>query len=180
MSEIWFTAREKFNARSGERWTKFIAWANLPQLTELITLDELLCPSVVDHLTPEDWAHNVQQDNHILFFRDLDYLLTRVREFDQPTNILAVTLEPVTETGATPSVPRFVFKGYDLIDQGGNVSALTNCRGFDRAFSNTDISEIGLLTGFRYAKEVQARLRHHYAHESHANCDLWAIWRLEV
>ena len=31
----------------------------------------------------------------------------------------------------------------------------------------------------RQAKEVQKRLLQHYPEEPHADCALWAIWRLE-
>jgi hypothetical protein len=177
--EIWFTAREKFDPSSGGAWDKYVQWAQLPQLREVISLDTALCPSVFKELTEEDWDHNIHQDHCISYFRDLDYVLSRVSDQRDSVNILAVVLEPKSNTTRAFDDERFVFYGYDLIDKGSDISALTNCGGFDKAFSSSDVSSVGLLEDYTFAKEVQRRLLQHYPEEPHADCALWAIWRLE-
>src|SRR5688572_24021621 len=94
MSQIWYTARAKFDPSHSPAWEKYLQWAQLPQLTGLLTLDIVLCPEIIQELTPEDWEHNVQQDHHLFYFRDLDHLLGRLVRVTQPFNLLAVIWEP--------------------------------------------------------------------------------------
>jgi hypothetical protein len=178
--EIWFTAREKFGPSDGDAWEKYIQWAKLPQLREVISLDTALCPSLFKELTEEDWDYNIHQDHRISYFRDLDYVVNRVSDQGDSVNILAVTFEPKSNPTMAFNDERFLFYGYDLIDEGSDdISALTNCGGFDKAFSSSDVSSVGLLEDYAFAKEVQKRLLQHYPKEPHADCALWAIWRLE-
>jgi hypothetical protein len=71
----------------------------------------------------------------------------------------------------------FDFVGYDLADIQGSTSALTNCGGFPEIFSNSELSEKGLLSSFVRAKQVQDDLRRLNPQEIHAHCHLWAIFR---
>jgi hypothetical protein len=177
--EVWFTAREKFDPSNGDTWVKYVQWAKLPQLKEVISLDTVLCPSVFKELTEEDWNHNIHQNHRISYFSDLDYVIGRVGNQRDSVNILAVAFEPESDPSEAFGDERFVFCGYDLIDKGSDVSALTNCGGFDMAFSRPDISSVGLLEDYALAREVQERLRRHYPEEPHADCALWALWRLK-
>ena len=45
---------EKFGPERGEVWADYVAWARLPQLRELVSLDGILCPSVFPDITAED------------------------------------------------------------------------------------------------------------------------------
>ncbi len=92
MLKIWYTARQKFDPSDGQAWLDYIRWSKLTQLTEVVSLDTILCPSVINELTAEDWQRNVQENYHIFFFRDLDYLLSRVSTQTQSVNILAVPI----------------------------------------------------------------------------------------
>jgi hypothetical protein len=175
--EIWFTAREKFGPSDGDAWDRYIRWAQLPQLREVISLDWTLCPSLFEELTEEDWHYNIHQDYLISYFRDLDYVVSRVSDQGDSVNILAVTLEPKSEPTRAFNDERFLFHGYDLI--GGSESALTKLYGIGKAFSRSDISSVGLLEDYSFAKEVQKLLLRHYPEDPHADCALWAIWRLE-
>ncbi|HEX6288822.1 MAG TPA: hypothetical protein VFZ66_06500 [Herpetosiphonaceae bacterium] len=176
MTNIWFTARKPFDPSGGEAWTSYLAWANLPHLREVISLDILLCPDVLPDLIAEDWEHNIHQDWYTYFFHDLNYL--RARTGDQAAHILAVMREPAEDPRAAFTDAQFAFLGYDLVEAATGISALTNCGGFDQAFTPADLSDVGLLRDFDAARAVQARLRHAYPHEQHADCDLWAIWKL--
>lgn len=176
---ITYTAVTRFDSDRGEEWKKFIEWSGLTQLREVISLDGILCPNVIQELTDEDWQHNVHADNKTHLFRDLDYLLCKVSG-DKRVNVLAVIHEPTATDLRSFVDPRFVFRGFDLIETEGSISALVNCGGFDKAFSSTDLSECGLLTDHATALNVQKLLRSEYPDEPHARCDMWAIWQYVV
>ena len=53
----------------------------------------------------------------------------------------------------------FEFLGYDLVETETATSALTNCGGFPKAFSNNELNSKGLLNSHSRAIEVQADLR---------------------
>lgn len=74
---------------------------------------------------------------------------------------------------------RFRFYGYDLLEDSTRISTLTNCGGFDNAFSPEDISEYGLIQEFDKAKQIQLLLVDEYPDEEHADCTIWAIRRME-
>jgi hypothetical protein len=179
MNEIWYTCRGVFSAATRMDWDKYVAWAQLPQLCQVVSLDSFLCPDVINELNAEDWQYNVQADYFIFMFRDLDYLLERVRDVTEPFDVLAVCHEPDADARTLFDDARFEFMGYDLMDEWVGDSALTNCGGFPEAFDNSELSEVGLLRDFAQANIVQQRLREFYADEPHANCDVWAIWKLK-
>ncbi len=181
---VVYTAVERFGPACGERWASFIAWSGLTQLREVVSLDGLLCPTVFGELTDEDWGHNVQEDFKLTFFHDLDHVLGRVAG-DGPVNVLALMQNPTDEEVRSFADRRFAFRGFDLVELQTGISALVNCGGvhggrFDKAFSHTDLSDCGLLTELATALSAQRRLREEYPNEHHANCDVWAIWRMEV
>ena len=80
-------------------------------------------------------------------------------------------IPPVTE-----KVDSFDFCGYDLVDE-FEISALTNCGGFDNAFTYKDLNSFGLIPNYQLAKKLQADLENKYPDEEHADCLLFAIWR---
>ena len=129
-------------------------------------------------MVAEDWQYNVQEDNKVFLFRDLDYLLSRVADYDQ-VNILAVMQNPAADDVRSIADPRFVFRGFDLVERGGEISALVNCGGFEKAFAPTDLSDSGLLLDHAKALNVQKLLRSEYPDEHHADCDVWAIWQMK-
>lgn len=178
MTLPYFIAVEKFGPDSGQAWQEYIAWSGLIHLTEVVSLDILLCAPVVDELTAEDWSYNVQENYLTEYFHDLDYLLRRV-DTQAPINILAVLLNPESDARPLWTDERFEFLGYDLIELTTGVSALTNCGGFDQAFANEDLSPVGLLATYTDARHVQKLLKTHYPDDPHAACELWAIWRME-
>jgi hypothetical protein len=93
-------------------------------------------------------------------------------------NVLCVFRNPIQLPHAS-SVANFQFLGYDLVETGSaDTSALSNCGGYPDVFSNSELSELGLLTTFDRAREVQKTLRASHPEEPHANCDLWAIFRV--
>ena len=176
--EVWFTARRKFDPSFEVDWEKYIQWANLPQLQEVISLDTVLCPSMFHQLIDEDWNWNVHQDHRISYFRNLDYVIDRVKANSNKFNVLAVTYEPALDPKNTFHDSRFEFCGFDLIGDDSDISAINNCGGFEKAFDNTDVSAVGLFQSYAFTRDVQRKLRDNYPDEHHANCELWAVWRL--
>ena len=173
----WYIAVTPFDPSSGARWEVYIAWSGLTQLTELVSFDNSLCPNVLESLTAEDWAHNVLEDYVLFFFTDLAYLLARTTG-RTPVNILAAVRNPAEECRQAFPDPRFTFKGFDLVDIHGDLSALTNCGGFPLAFSNAELTDCGLIGVFDRACEINRSLRANYPHEHHAQCDIWALWKM--
>ncbi len=175
MVEPWYIAVEPFDPNFADNWTSYMEWAKLPQLEEVVSLDCSLCPCVIGDFEEEDWGHNVQEDEMTHFFRDLDYLLTRVRDVEA-VNLLAAVHNPSEECSGVLADPRFEFAGYDLIGIG--MSALTNCGGFPLSFQNAELSTAGLIPTLSRAQEVAASLRQHYPDHNHADCDIWALWKM--
>ncbi len=174
--ETLFVAKRPFDPSAGANWDRYVAWSGLSQLREVVSLDTMLCPTVPEELTAADWEYNVHADYQVFLFRSLEYLRERIMEQGR-LNILAVLQNPTAADMAGVTLPGFAFAGFDLVDVHGDVSALTNCGGFDGVFANTELSEVGLLTNLERAQEVQASLRAHYPEEPHAKCHVWAIWR---
>jgi hypothetical protein len=69
----WFIATQKFD-KSDDAWGKYIAWSKLEQLDELVSLDGILCPTVLPKIKPEYWDRIVNEDFMLQFFTDPDYL----------------------------------------------------------------------------------------------------------
>jgi hypothetical protein len=174
-----YVAKRRFHSGDGERWTRYLVWSGLHHLREVVTLDTLLCPTVPEELTAADWEHNVHADYQTSYFRSLEHLRTRVNG-EPGVHILAVARNPSPADLESTALPGFRFLGFDLLDIHGDISALTNCGGFDDVFAKAELSEHGLLLGLDRAYQVQQDLRTAYPQESHARCHVWAIWRLEI
>jgi len=70
----------------------------------------------------------------------------------------------------------FAFCGFDLADA-FEISALTNCGGFDETFTYKDLNAFGLLPDVASARKIQTALTANNPNEEHADCLLFAIWR---
>lgn len=145
---------------------------------EIVTLDGLLCPAIFrGPPTEEGWNYLVLHDIPKTFFDDLDYLLGQVED-ETEYQILAVVREPTQSDVLGFTDERFDFKGYDLVEDETGISALTNCGGFPLAFSDGELSECGLVPDFENAYRIRDLLKQQYPDEHHANCAVWAIWRM--
>lgn len=171
---VFYRANEKFAAES-PRWDAYVQWAKIPNLIEIVSLDGMLCPPLITTFVDEDWPYLMQVGDR-LEFKDLRYLTGRVAN-PASVNILAAIRNPASPT--YPSMPEFEFVGYDLIEDATGISALTNCGGFWNSFSNDELNAFGLLDNFLRAGEVQRILPERNPGESHAECELYALWRLK-
>ena len=173
-----FIATEKCDPDDGSGWTKYCEWAKIPQLKEVVSLDGILCPHLVRDFIDEDWQHNVQENYRLNYFYDLNYLLGRISGVKR-RNVLGLYRNPETHISEPPGAGDFKFAGYDLIDEETQISALTNCGGFPLAFSNDELSCYGLISDYTHACRIRERLINQYPNDPHADCELYAIWRLK-
>ena len=173
----WYIVTEKFSPQDGAKWDSYIKFSGLTQLTELVSLDNLLCTRVLKEVKASYWDHIVNEDCMLDYFTDLPFLLGEIDSFEG-RNLLGVYRNPQSPPPPPAAAGiKFEFIGYDLTERDGSTSALTNCEGFPDAFSNPELSEFGLLTSFSRAAEVQVELHRAYPEEHHANCDRWAVFR---
>jgi hypothetical protein len=172
----WYIATEMFTSREGEAWSKYVNWSGLSQLDEVVSLDPMLCPTILPEIRNEYWPYIVNEDFMLNFFTDLEFLLTQVAGRTE-RNLLCVFRNPPTHPSPRPELEHFEFLGYDLVDVQGSASALSNCGGFPDAFDNRELSSKGLLGSHVRALQVQSELRARHPEESHANCHVWAIYR---
>ncbi|WP_435008748.1 hypothetical protein P12x_000016 [Tundrisphaera lichenicola] len=172
----WFIATETFDPSRGEGWSRYIEWSGLTQLREVVSLDPMLCPTVLPETKDHYWPYIVNEAYMLDYFTSLPVLLGEIAGIES-RNLLAVFRNPEFPPSLGPGYDAFRFVGHDLVDLSGLASALTNCGGFPGAFSNDEISDQGLLTSHARAFEVQGELRRLYPEEHHAYCDVWAIFR---
>ena len=85
----WFIATEGFTCRGGEAWEKYVAWSGLRHLDEVVSLDPILCPTLLPDIKDEYWPYIVNEDFTLNFFVDVEFLLKQMtrsknnREFFQ-------------------------------------------------------------------------------------------------
>jgi hypothetical protein len=169
-----FIAVERFGPDAGETWAKYVDWAHLPQVRELVSLDNALCPTVLPDILDEDWPHLDPEDGPPMF-TSVDYLKSRLGGV-AGYRLLCVFRNPPSAIELPPALSVFAFRGYDLVEEGGGISALVNCGGFPAAFANAELNSYGLVHSLGRAVEIQDALRLHYPDEHHACCDVWAIF----
>ena len=172
-----YIATKKFGPSNGIGWNKYIEWSGLTQLTELVTLDGMLCPFALPETKESHWPHIVNEDNMLNFFLDLDFLLSELASTGD-LNILGVIRRPTVDVRSL-DWDGFTFMGYELLDKEVSISPLTNCGGFPDVFANTELSSVGLLDDFDRAAEIRDLLHKMHPGEHHADCDLWAVFRRE-
>ena len=172
-----FIAVQRFDPSDGEKWESYVRFAKIPGLVEVVSLDMLVCPRLIQEFCDEDWDHLVNEDFRIAYFYHLDYLLERVQNVSR-RNILGVYRNPERHIACAPAPGDFAFVGYDLIEEQTQISALTNCGGFPDVFQNEELNRFGLIDGFDRANEVRRLLAGRHPEEPHAQCELYALWRL--
>ena len=173
-----FTARQRFIPSQATSWHSYIKFSGFTHITEVVTLDGILCPDLIENITDEDWAHNVQADYRLTWFTDLTYLRQRIDWRIGQDQLLAI-LEQPTRVYEVPF--NFEFCGFDILDDNDGNSVLTNCGQFpeqDAGFTPSDVNQFGLLSDLEHANTVAAKLRSLFPDEPHCrNCRVWQIAR---
>ncbi len=136
-----------------EKYKKF---SKLP-VDEIVSVDSALFPMTERILLDEKTAK-------LQSFEDGKQIL-RVQCFDNSKKMLC-----------TEEIDDFVFCGYDLAEE-CEISALTNCGGFDETFTYKDLNSLGLIPDFLTAQKMQIDLAENNPDEEHADCLLFAVWR---
>jgi hypothetical protein len=177
MATPLFIATKRFDPSDGQKWRDYCHWAKIPGLLEVVSLDVLLCPHLINEFLDEDWKHMVCEDFRLDYFHHLDYLRQRVKSVSHK-NILGLYRNPELPVEQFPAPEDFMFCGYDLIEDQTQISALTNCGGFPDVFGNEELNQFGLIQGFDRACEIRRLLAERHPEEPHAKCEMYAIWRL--
>jgi hypothetical protein len=176
-----YTARGVYDNtydEDGMSWKKYIEWSKLTHLTELVSLDGMLNEILVEpnYDNAEDWEYiHVVEQYQTGFFTTLDFIFKRLQAKDR-FNLLTITIEPDKDCSEI-NVENYEFVGYDLLDQDFNISALTNCGGFDETFLPNDLNEKGLISDFSKAYDIKKRLLENNPDEDHADTNVIAVWR---
>ena len=176
-TKIWFTSRNIYDKEYDESsWEKYIKWSRLNQLEELVSLDGILNDLTFEPDFDTETEEIVIEENQVTqFFKSIDYVKKKSNHLDY-YNLLAVIREPIRKR-QTQLERDFDFIGYDLIETDGDISALTNCGGFDETFNPKEQNEYGLISDYDRAKEIQLELPKNNPNEHHADCYLFEVWR---
>lgn len=180
---IGYTVVERFDP-SWPAWSGYIKWSKLDHLQEVVSLDDSLCPTAIRHCEPGQpwWPDELFAGSQFGVFRTVELALNRLKVPWDPgrMQVLALERNPSAQDIANLRRPDLVLLGFDLVEDGTGrcMSALTNCGGFDRAFLGSELSPQGLLTDLARAYEIGCALRANYPTEDHADCVVWAIWRM--
>jgi len=174
-----YTARGTFDSHENKlSWDKYIAWSKLHHLAEVVSLDSQLNKLLVepDHNDADDWnfIHTVGH-TETGFFTTEDYVLRRL-EANGKFNLLTVVVEPDQDCKDI-AVDGYEFIGYDLLDQYFDISALTNCGGFDETFLPAELNNKGLVDDFVKAYSINQKLLDNNPNEHHADTNVIAVWR---
>ncbi|ESA34554.1 hypothetical protein N836_16805 [Leptolyngbya sp. Heron Island J] len=175
MNTWLFTARQRFTLSQTNDWDDYMSFSGFIHITELVTLDYILCPDLIEDLIDEDWSHNVRADYRITWFTDLAYLRQRVNWRTGQDQLLAI-LEQPQHIHEVP--PAFEFCGFDIVDDEDGNSVLTNCGRFPEIFIPSEVNQFGLLSNLDHANVIAAQLRSSFPDEPHCrNCRVWQIAR---
>ncbi len=180
---FWYTARNPYGPfyGDGSAWLQYKEWSGLRHLKELVSLDGILCDLAFEPDYENDkelWKYIVIEDNLTTvtrFFTSLDYVLEKVN-LNSHFNLFTVVKEP-DQPCENIILEGYEFVGYDLIDCYYDVSAITNCGGFDETFLPQDLNEYGLISDYDKAYDIAKRLLENNPDEEHADCYVFAVWR---
>jgi hypothetical protein len=173
-----FAACQKFDSRCGDSWSRYIEWSGFHHIQEIVSIDTMLCPSLIDTLIDDDWKFNIHADYRVYFFHNLEYLKRRIKYESSRHNILALTEQP-TSIVAPPS--GFTYCGYDIIDSFDSISVLTNCGTFSSIFSANDINQFGLVEDLDRATQIADSIREANPDDDHCcDCHVWGIARYTI
>lgn len=175
MSEWLHTLRERFTADQPQRLDGYRTFSGFHHITELVTLDSIMCPDLIDELNTEDWEHNVHEDFRTELFRDAEYLLAR-QPLDGSKHQLIAALECPSTEFAIPS--GFKICGFDIMDSYFGNSTLTNCGQIPEAFKPTEVNKFGLIDDRDRAFTIRDTMRKLQPDDPHlGDCEVWLLAR---
>jgi hypothetical protein len=159
-------------------WDEYIIWSKLSHLSEVAGLDYMLNEDLVkvDEGNEDYWEHVYWFDSTLSgLYKTPEFVLANIKSTEK-FNFLAVLVEPDQDCNGIV-LEDYEFIGYDLLDLYFEISALTNCGGFDETFLPGDLNSFGLIDDFNKAYDIANRLYENNPEEDHANTNVIAIWR---
>jgi len=173
----YYTALERFDPGNGERWSGYLQWLGRSDLKRIVTLDSLLCPTVVHVQSAEDWQFVAQEELMLDFFNEPGFVLRRVAHH-RPSMVVAVARDPTAAEVSGFPHPEFKLAGFDVVDNQLTASALFSPSRFPDVFHVRELSsESGLIKSRERAFRIRDTLRRCYPDRAEAQCHVWAIWR---
>ena len=126
---------------------------------------------------PEDWQHNIQQNNYLFWFSDWHYLRQRQSWESDTQQVIAIWEAPLTRQ----SPPEyFQHCGFDIVDRDGEISVLTNCGGFPDLYTFEDVNQFGLLDNLNQTQTIVNNLHQKYGDDYHCReCQIWQVARYQ-
>jgi hypothetical protein len=175
MYDWLYTLRERLTSNDQLRFVGYREFSGFTHISELVTLDSMMCPNAIDELRPEDWEHNVHEDFRTELFRDAYYLLNR-QPLDPSIHQLIAALECPAPSIELPD--GFVRCGHDIMDSYFGNSTLTNCGPIPEAFNPSEVNEFGLIDDRQRAFAIRDTMRHLQPDDPHLGaCEVWLLAR---
>ncbi|MCB9784559.1 MAG: hypothetical protein H6751_16460 [Candidatus Omnitrophica bacterium] len=175
MPHMVFTAVQRLSPADPKKWESYLTWAGISDVEEMISFDEVLCPEVLGELQEDDWKHNVQEDGKVFFFDDLDYLIERVKNWDD-INLLRLVENPEVGESVAPK-DQFDFCGFDLMDPYHSISVFSNCGGWPGFIAKAGSNRFGLIEDLESAQRLKDLWNEEHPDPGHSPCTVWEIWR---
>ncbi len=175
MHEWLYTLRERLTSINKECFDGYRAFSGFAHISELVTLDLIMCPEVIGNLRANDWQHNVHENFLTPFFRDADYLLAR-QPLDPANHQLIAALKCPVASDDLPD--GFARCGYDIMDSSVGNSTLTNCGPIPKAFSPSEVNNFGLIDDRERAFAIRDAMRTLLPEDPHLGaCEVWLLAR---
>lgn len=176
MTEWLFTIRKRFTTASQQRFDDYQQFSGFHHISELVSLDSMMCPDLINELRAEDWDYNVQEDFRTKLFRDASYLLSR-QKLDPSMHQLIAAMECPPAQFVVPS--GFAICGHDIMDWYFGNSTLTNCGPIPEAFQPADVNNLGLIDDRDKAFAARDKMRALQPDDPHlGDCQVWLVARV--
>jgi hypothetical protein len=160
---IFYKAERFFPTEKYETFSKIFG------RKEIVTYDCMLCKVVLDDDSPCDTGYAGESFEWESFMR---------KPFEPDEQIIAYFKNPSASHETHAIDGGFEFCGYDLSEELTQISAITNCGGWDRLPELNDmLNPFGLIERHEQALQMQISLREAYPEESHADCEIYELWR---
>lgn len=150
-------------------------FSGFAHVSEVVTLDSIICPDLIDELRAEDWKHNVPEDFRTRLFRDVQYLLNRQLLNQSQHQLLAALENPDAEATLPDGFTRC---GHDIMDSCLGNSTLTNSGPIPKAFSPSEVNDFGLIDDRDRAFAIRDAMRSLEPDDPHLeHCEVWLLAR---
>jgi len=176
-NEFLHAARGVYNSKN-QGWDNYIGWSKLSHLKEVAGLDYMLNEDLVkvEEENNSYWEQVHWGESSLSgLYKTSEFVLANIK-FEEKFNFLTVIIAPDQDCNNIV-MEGHDFLGYELLDLSFEVSALTNCGGFEESFSPEDLNAFGLINTFDDAYKIANCLYKNHPDEHHTETNVIAIWR---